>query len=139
MKRQLDTSPISPFVEHLAIEFRTVIEGNRLRQAARVSKTFEHPLHSHASDRGIDLDHQAFSGAVIDNRQTTQAALGHQHTDRDALRLRAHHFRCSRSFRAALSSSASASRRLSLAFSCSSSFSRRASDTVIPAYLAFQL
>src|SRR5207237_5136185 len=60
-------------------------------------------------------------------------------SDSFALRLRADHFRWSRSFRADLSSSASASRRLSLAFSCSSSFSRRASDTVIPAYFAFQL
>ena len=27
-ERQLDTSPISPFVEHLAIEFWTVVDGN---------------------------------------------------------------------------------------------------------------
>jgi hypothetical protein len=40
---------------------------------------------------------------------------------------------------AALSSSASASKRLSLLFSASISLSRRASETVIPAYFVFQL
>jgi len=47
----------------------------------------------------------------------TEVPFRQQHSDGFALRLRAHHFRWSRSFRAALSSSASANRRLSLAFS----------------------
>src|SRR5580704_10823635 len=69
----------------------------------------------------------------------TEVPFRHQHGHRFAPRLRAHHFRPRRSFRAALSSSASASSLLSLLFSASSSLRRLASDTVIPAYFAFQL
>ncbi len=69
----------------------------------------------------------------------THLALGHQDADRLAPCLRAHHFRPRRSLRAALSSAASPSSRLSFAFSASSSFSRLASGTCIPPYLAFQL
>src|SRR6267154_3210774 len=50
-----------------------------------------------------------------------------------------HHFFPSRSFNATLSSMASASIRFSLAFSSSNAFSRRASDTSRPPYLAFHL
>jgi hypothetical protein len=50
-----------------------------------------------------------------------------------------HHFFARRSFKAALSSMASASSFLSLAFSLSSPFSRLASETSSPPYLAFQL
>ncbi len=44
-----------------------------------------------------------------------------------------------RSFRMELSSIWSARRRFSLAFSCSSTLSRRASETPMPSYLAFHL
>src|SRR5690606_33929305 len=50
-----------------------------------------------------------------------------------------HHFFDRRSFSAAWSSITSASRRLSFAFSSSSAFSRRASDTSRPPYFDFQL
>src|SRR6267154_1864219 len=50
-----------------------------------------------------------------------------------------HHFFPSRSFNATLSSMASASIRFSLAFSSSSAFNRRASDTSSPPNLAFHL
>src|SRR6202042_3538783 len=50
-----------------------------------------------------------------------------------------HHFFPRRSFSATLSSIASASIRLSLAFSSSSAFNRRASDTSSPPNLAFHL
>src|SRR5580700_6624173 len=69
----------------------------------------------------------------------TEVPFRHQHGHRFAPRLRAHHFRPCKSFSAAFSSSASASSLFSLLFSASSSLSRRASDTVIPAYFAFQL
>lgn len=69
----------------------------------------------------------------------TQLAFCHQHLNRLALCMRAYYFRPRRSLRAALSSSASASNRLSRLFSCSSSVRRRASETVFPPYFAFQL
>ena len=59
--------------------------------------------------------------------------------DRFPLGGRRYHFFESRSFRPALSSIASASNRLSFAFSSSSARSRFASDTSNPPYLAFQL
>jgi hypothetical protein len=54
-------------------------------------------------------------------------------------RLRVHFLRPGSSFNGALSSSASARSRFSFELSASSSFNRLASDTVIPAYFAFQL
>src|SRR6185295_7808235 len=68
-----------------------------------------------------------------------QRALGGENAHRLALSLRAYHFRPTRSFSAEMSSAWSATMRLSLAFSASSSRSRRSSATVMPAYLAFQL
>src|SRR6266849_4996443 len=65
-----------------------------------------------------------------------QRALGGENPHRLALALRAYHFRLRRSFSAAMSSTWSATIRLSLAFSPSSSRSRRTSATVMPAYLA---
>src|SRR6185503_17399946 len=68
-----------------------------------------------------------------------QTALGGEDPHRLAPGLRAYHFRPRRSFSAEISSTWSATMRLSLAFSASSSRSRRSSATVMPAYLAFQL
>lgn len=50
-----------------------------------------------------------------------------------------YHFFERRSFKAALSSIASANSFFSLVFSASSAFSRLASDTYMPPYLLFQL
>src|ERR1019366_1866775 len=62
-----------------------------------------------------------------------------EHIRRLALPLRAHHFRPSRSFRAALSNSDSASSLFIFAFSDSSSFSGCASETVVPANVGSEI
>ena len=88
------------------------------------------------------------TAAVADRRpvrpdQGTRPPLAHLvgvHEDRDGFAPGGgrHHFRLRRSFNAAWSSRASANRRLSLAFSSSSAFSRFASETSMPPNFAFQ-
>jgi len=80
----------------------------------------------------------------IDAQNTARPPFAHlvgglQMASRLAIAGGRHHFFPSRSFRATLSSIASASIRFSRAFSSSSALSRRASDTSSPPNLAFHL
>src|ERR1044072_1258528 len=85
-----------------------------------------------ADDRPVRIDDPA-RPPLADIKQ------GLKMRDRFPLGGRRYHFFDSRSFRPALSSIASASNRLSFAFSSSSARSRLASDTSNQPYLAFQL
>lgn len=44
-ERQLHAAAIGPLVEHMAVEFRPVIDGARLWQATRIGKSVENSLH----------------------------------------------------------------------------------------------
>src|SRR6185437_16606192 len=110
------------------------------------------PVRLHLGDEGVD--HRAVPLQAIGRRPVPsrprqshhpagphhrQLVRAHHLGDRLPLRGRRHDFRLSTSLIAAFSSASSAYIRFSLAFSSSSSRSRRSSWTVAPPYRAFQL
>src|SRR5579864_3615923 len=72
-ERQPHAAAIGPFVEYLAVEFGSVVDRDRLRQSACIRQAVEHPLYPQSGDRCVDLDGQAFPGAVVNDGQTAEA------------------------------------------------------------------
>jgi hypothetical protein len=66
---------VGPLVEHLAIELRAVVDGDRLWQAADVRKALKYRLYPQAGKRCVDLDGQTFAGAVVDDGEAAQAPV----------------------------------------------------------------
>lgn len=69
-----DVICVGPGIQHLAFELRAMINSDRLGQPADIGQAFEHRDDTRAGNRGVDLQGQAFAGAVIDDRETAQAS-----------------------------------------------------------------
>src|SRR5690348_11619892 len=73
-EREANPASVRPRVEHLAFELRPVVDGDRSRQPAAISKALEQGRDTSSCDRGVDLDDQTLAAVVVDDRETPQLA-----------------------------------------------------------------
>src|SRR5262249_49403390 len=136
--------PVKPeellMVHDIALAFEQDMQAP-VTEAPALPRKLGHPLPKSAigGTRGVIANGHAAAADGFTRPPFAHPMIRYELSDSFPLGSGRYHFFPRRSFRAALSSIASASIRLSLVFSSSSARSRLASDTSMPPYFAFHL